>query len=41
MSWIGFDEESIIAACADGHVRIWGRPQDGVNSSQIDLTSPG
>ncbi|KAL8826439.1 MAG: hypothetical protein Q9191_003797 [Dirinaria sp. TL-2023a] len=41
MSWIGFDEDSIIAACADGHVRIWNRPQDGVNSSQLDLTLPG
>jgi hypothetical protein len=38
MSWLGFEEDCIITACAHGHVRRWDRPQEGVNSSQIDLS---
>ena len=37
LSWIGFDEDSIITACTEGHIRIWDRPQEGVNNSQINL----
>lgn len=41
MSWIGFEEDCIITACADGHIRIWNRPQEGVNGSQVELTDHG
>ena len=37
MSWLGFEEDCIVTSCVDGHVRIWQRPQDGVNGSQVDL----
>ena len=39
LSWIGFDEDSIITACSEGHIRIWDRPQEGVSNSQINLPS--
>ena len=26
MSWLGFEEDCIITACAEGHVRLWKRP---------------
>ncbi|KAL9099839.1 MAG: hypothetical protein Q9163_004715 [Psora crenata] len=38
MSWLGFEEDCIITACVEGHIRVWMRPQDGVNSSQVALT---
>ncbi|KAG8532783.1 uncharacterized protein KY384_002661 [Bacidia gigantensis] len=38
MSWLGFEEEFIITACADGHIRAWTRPSDVVNSSQVALS---
>ncbi|KAF6239954.1 hypothetical protein HO173_001562 [Letharia columbiana] len=28
LSWVGFEEECIITACVEGHVRVWKRPQD-------------
>lgn len=31
LSWIGFEEECIVTACVEGHVRIWRRPQDGLS----------
>lgn len=31
LSWVGFEEECIITACAEGHVRVWKRPQDGLS----------
>ncbi|KAL9603834.1 MAG: hypothetical protein Q9219_000943 [cf. Caloplaca sp. 3 TL-2023] len=37
MSWLGFEEDCIITACAHGHIRLWGRPQEARNSSQVDL----
>lgn len=40
LSWIGFEEDCIVTACAQGHVRLWDRPQEGVNGSQTDLTGP-
>ncbi|KAL8766078.1 MAG: hypothetical protein Q9209_007044 [Squamulea sp. 1 TL-2023] len=39
MSWLGFEEDCIITACAHGHIRLWGRPQEATNSSQVDLNS--
>ncbi|KAL8941324.1 MAG: hypothetical protein Q9216_002309 [Gyalolechia sp. 2 TL-2023] len=36
MSWLGFEEDCIITACAHGHVRLWARPQEARNSSQTD-----
>lgn len=36
MSWLGFEEDCIITACAHGHIRLWARPQETRNSSQID-----
>ena len=37
MSWLGFEEDCIITACAEGHIRIWMRPSDVVNGSQVAL----
>ncbi len=34
LSWVGFEEECIITACGEGHVRVWRRPQDGVGAEQ-------
>lgn len=31
LSWVGFEEECIITACAEGHLMIWKRPQDGLS----------
>ncbi len=31
LSWVGFEEECIITACVEGHVRVWRRPQDGLS----------
>ena len=31
LSWVGFEEECIITACMEGHVRVWKRPQDGLS----------
>ena len=31
LSWVGFEEECIITACMEGHVRVWQRPQDGLS----------
>ena len=28
MSWLGFEEDCIITACAEGHVRLWNRPSE-------------
>ena len=28
MSWVGFEEECIVTACGEGHVRVWRRPVD-------------
>lgn len=39
LSWVGFIEESIITACTHGHIRIWDRPQEGVNSSHTNLSA--
>ena len=39
LSWVGFDEDSVITACAAGHIRTWDRPQEGVNSSQVNLSA--
>ncbi len=39
MSWLGFEEDYIITACAQGHIRLWARPQEATNSSQVDLHS--
>ena len=35
LTWIGFDEDSIITACKAGHVRIWSRPQSVVNPTHV------
>jgi len=32
LSWVGFEEECVITACVEGHVRVWRRPQDGVGT---------
>lgn len=34
LSWVGFEEECVITACVEGHVRVWRRPQDGVGAEQ-------
>ncbi|KAL8981610.1 MAG: hypothetical protein Q9205_003650 [Flavoplaca limonia] len=39
LSWLGFEEEYIITACATGHIRLWSRPQEATNPSQVDLHS--
>ena len=31
LTWIGFEEECIITACMEGHVRVWKRPQVGLS----------
>ena len=41
MSWIGFEEDCIITACAAGHVRIWNRPRDGVLGSHGTSSESG
>ena len=28
LSWLGFEEDCMITACAQGHVRQWTRPQE-------------
>ncbi|KAL8779621.1 MAG: hypothetical protein Q9194_001364, partial [Teloschistes cf. exilis] len=28
MSWLGFEEDNIITACANGHIRLWSRPDE-------------
>jgi len=28
LSWIGFQEDCIIASCKKGHIRLWDRPRD-------------
>lgn len=28
LSWVGFEEDCIITACGEGHVRVWQRPRD-------------
>ncbi|KAK4694002.1 catabolite repression protein CreC, partial [Lecanoromycetidae sp. Uapishka_2] len=33
LSWVGFEEECIITACGEGHVRVWRRPSEGGFSS--------
>ena len=38
MSWLGFEEDCVITACAEGHVRIWMRPSDIISGSQVALT---
>lgn len=30
LSWVGFEEECVVTACVEGHVRLWRRPVDGV-----------
>ncbi|KAL9000735.1 MAG: hypothetical protein Q9169_000771 [Polycauliona sp. 2 TL-2023] len=39
MSWLGFEEGYIITACATGHIRLWNRPREATNTSQVDLHS--
>lgn len=34
LSWVGFEEECVITACVEGHVRVWRRPQDGIGAEQ-------
>ena len=41
MSWIGFEEDCIITACAFGHIRIWDRPRDDVIVSQVAPSESG
>ncbi|KAA6413252.1 MAG: hypothetical protein FRX48_02996 [Lasallia pustulata] len=41
LSWIGFEEDSIVTSCAEGHIRTWDRPKEGVNGSQITLSPSG
>ena len=41
MSGLAFEEECIITNCAEGHIRIWMRPQDTISSSQVDLSKDG
>lgn len=41
MSWLGFEEDCILTACAEGHIRIWNRPREGVNGSQVALSGRG
>ena len=38
MSGLAFEEDCIITTCAEGHIRIWVRPQDTVSSSQVNLS---
>ncbi|ETN39360.1 uncharacterized protein HMPREF1541_05583 [Cyphellophora europaea CBS 101466] len=39
LSGLAFEQDSILVACQEGHVRTWDRPREGVNSSQLDLSS--
>ena len=32
LSWVGFEEDCIVTACGEGHVRVWRRPVDGVGT---------
>ncbi|MCJ1230688.1 hypothetical protein MMC12_007362 [Toensbergia leucococca] len=41
LCWIGFEEDCIITACTEGHVRTWDRPKEGINGSQINLPGTG
>ncbi|KIW04268.1 uncharacterized protein PV09_04570 [Verruconis gallopava] len=38
LSWLGFEEDAIITACRDGHVRTWDRPKEGA-SHELPSTS--
>ena len=33
LSWVGFEEQCIITACVEGHVRVWKRPRDVINGN--------
>lgn len=39
ISWLGFEEDCIITACANGHIRLWGRPQEAMSATRIDDNS--
>ncbi|KAI4134548.1 MAG: hypothetical protein LQ347_001423 [Umbilicaria vellea] len=41
LCWISFEEDSIVTSCAEGHIRTWDRPKEGMNGSQITLSPPG
>ncbi|KAL8986912.1 MAG: hypothetical protein Q9177_003835 [Variospora cf. flavescens] len=35
LSWLGFEEDYVITACAHGHIRLWKRPQETISSGLI------
>lgn len=34
LSWVGFEEECVVTACGEGHVRVWRRPVDVVGAGE-------
>ena len=40
LSWLGFQEDCIITACASGHIRTWDRPKEAtVNGSRTTVSA--
>ncbi|KAI4186584.1 MAG: hypothetical protein LQ346_005655 [Caloplaca aetnensis] len=39
ISWLGFEEDCIITACVNGHIRLWGRPQEAMSATQVEVNS--
>ncbi|KAI9762453.1 MAG: hypothetical protein M4579_000429 [Chaenotheca gracillima] len=41
LEWLGFEEDCIITACREGHIRIWDRPKEGAAGNQETASGTG